>query len=226
MAEQSRDPRLSADGFWWWDGQRWVPARQSRGGGVSTGTLVALIAGGVVLVLVTFSVFAYVAYTRINASLRPTSTVDSSSVPCDGLEHTQVHYHAALQILNRGQAVAIPTTLGRTAYCYYWLHMHSGEAGIIHIEAPSDREFTLGDFFNVWSRWSGQKQILDSTHVSTLTLAGNQRLAVFVATGGGTAHVFSGEPGSIVLEDREVVTLEIIPPTTSPPPDFPWPPGF
>ena len=83
-------------------------------------------------------------------------------MPCDGLEHTQVHYHAALQILDQGLAVPIPTTLGRTSSCYYWLHMHSGESGIIHVEAPSDHQFTLGDFFQVWSAWSGEKRILDA----------------------------------------------------------------
>ena len=229
MVEYPRDPRLSADGFWWWDGHRWVPARQARGGGISTGAVIGLIAGGVVLVLVTVSVFAFVAFTRFNASAAPTRNVSSSTagVPCDGLEHTRVHYHAAIQILNQGKQLAIPTTFGRTANCYYWLHMHSGEAGVIHIEAPSDRTFTLGDFFQVWASWSGQKQFLDSGHVSTITLTSAERLAVFVATdGGGAAQAFTGDPRSIVLEEREVITLEISPPTVSPPPDFAWPPGF
>jgi len=29
-----------------------------------------------------------------------------------------------------------------------------------------------------------------------------------------------------VVEERDVITLEISPPTVSPPPDFAWPPGF
>ena len=226
VAEQPRDPRLSADGFWWWDGQRWAPVRRPRGGGMSTGAIVALIAGGAVVVLLTVSVFAFVAYTRLNAALQSSPIVDQSMVPCDGLEHTQVHYHAALQLLDQGKPVPIPTTLGRTATCYYWLHMHSGEAGIIHVEAPTDRQFTLGDFFKVWSAWSGQKEFLDSTHVSTFTLTGDERLEAFVAADGAAPRAFSGDPTSIVLKEREVVTLEISPPTISPPPDFPWPPGF
>src|SRR5260370_8626354 len=71
-------------------------------------------------------------------------------IPCVQLEHTQVHYHAFLQILNQGSTVFIPTDLGRSSTCYYWLHMHTNEAGIIHIESPSARPFTLGDFFDVW----------------------------------------------------------------------------
>lgn len=26
---QTRDPHMSPDGFWWWDGERWVPAAQA-----------------------------------------------------------------------------------------------------------------------------------------------------------------------------------------------------
>src|SRR5439155_4193110 len=141
---------------------------------------------------------------RFNAPGPPFTNVNSSTavVPCDGLEHTQVHYHAAIQILDKGKPVAISTGVGRQDFCYYWLHMHSGEAGIIHIEAPSDRAFTLGDFFQVWASWSGQKQLLDSGHVSTITLTSAERLAVFVATdGGGAAQPFTGDPRSIVLEE-------------------------
>ena len=224
MAQYPRDPRLSADGLWWWDGQRWVP-RESRAAGISSGAMLALIAGGVALALVTVAVFAYVAYTRFHVSQVRVSA-SASPVPCDGLEHTQVHYHAAIQILNQGQAVAIPTSVGRTAYCYYWLHMHTGEPGIIHVEAPNDRAFTLGDFFRVWAAWSGGQERIDSRHVSSLTLSGAERLVVFVAPDGSAPQVFTGDPASIVLKEREVVTVEVSPPTVSPPPPFDWPYGF
>jgi hypothetical protein len=35
--------------------------------------------------------------------------------------------------------------------CFYWLHTHSAD-GIIHIESPVNRIFTLGDFFDVWGQ--------------------------------------------------------------------------
>ena len=32
-----------------------------------------------------------------------------------------------------------------------WVHTHTPD-GIIHIEAPEARSFTLGDFFNIWGQ--------------------------------------------------------------------------
>ncbi len=36
--------------------------------------------------------------------------------------------------------------------CFYWLHTHT-EDGIIHIESPVQRTFTLGHFFAIWGRF-------------------------------------------------------------------------
>lgn len=192
---------------------------------MSTGAIVAVIAGVAIVVLVTVSVLAFLAFRRINDSLVSKPIVGANAVPCDQLEHTQVHYHAELQILVDGSLMPIPTDVGRTAGCYYWLHMHSGEPGMIHIEAPLDRRFILADFFQVWSNWAGEKELLDTTHVSTIALGSDQRLAVYVDSGNGP-KAYSGDPATIVLEDREVITLEVTPPTVEPPPGYKWPPGF
>jgi hypothetical protein len=229
MGLDPRAPRYSPDGQWWWDGVGWrpvaPPATPRATGGVSTAALVAVIAGVVVAVIVTVSVLAYVAFQRINQSLVPAPVVAAGdAVACDQLEHTQVHNHAMLRIFNAGTEVAIPTGVGRTGACYYWLHMHSGEPGIIHVEAPLDRTFTLADFFQVWSMWSGEKELLDPTHVSDIAIGPSQKLQVFVDTGTG-AHVYTGDPRQIVLEDHEVITLEVTPPSVEPP-AFSWPAGF
>jgi len=202
--------------------------------GLSTGALVAIVASAAVVVLVVVSVMAYVGFSRVNgnqssgsffpnATGSPTSGApQSGSIPCDQLEHTQVHYHALLQIFNQGQAVAIPTNLGRTAACLYWLHMHTGEPGIIHIESPADRIFTLGDFFQVWGAWSGSPQPLDSTQVSSITLSGNEKLLVYLDGGDGAGPVaFPGDPKAIELRSHEIITLEVAPPMVSPPSQFP-----
>jgi len=202
--------------------------------GLSTGALVAIVASAAVVVLVVVSVMAYVGFSRVNgnqssgsfipnATGSPTSgALQAGSIPCDQLEHTQVHYHALLQIFNQGQAVAIPTNLGRTAACLYWLHMHTGEPGIIHIESPADRIFTLGDFFQVWGAWSGGPQPLDSMHVSSITLSGNEKLLVYRDGGDGAGPMaFPGDPKAIVLRSHEIITLEVAPPMVSPPSQFP-----
>jgi hypothetical protein len=163
--------------------------------------LIALIAGTVVVVLIVVSVMAYVAI-KASSGGAPTASgspaLSGTQIPCDQLEHTQVHYHAYLQIVADGNIVPISTSVGRTAGCYYWIHMHSNEQGIIHVEAPSDRAFTLADFFWVWGD----------------------------ADDGSGPHVYSGDPKQIVLKNHEMITLEITPPSLSPPPAYTWPDGF
>jgi hypothetical protein len=229
-------PALSPDGSWRWNGQAWIPAHAAQPPsrrGLSTGALVGLIAGVTAVVLVVVAVLGYVAVSRFSGQTpvvtqTPTNGHSAvTSIPCDQLEHTQVHYHAALQILYRGQLAAIPTTIGRSALCYYWLHMHTGEPGIIHVEAPADQTFTLGDFFAVWGAWGAKAQPLDLAHVSSFVLAPDQKLVVYVDGGSGDGpRLFTGDPKTIVLADHEVITLEIIPPAVAPPPAFAWPSGF
>jgi hypothetical protein len=230
VAVQGGPPTFSADGYWWWDGAAWQsaisPDRRWRWdgrawigigearppSGLSTGALVAVIASVAVVVLVVVSVLAYIGFSRLGSTqssggLFPAAGGPASSsapragaIPCDQLEHTQVHYHILLRIFNQGNAVAIPTDVGRTASCYYWLHMHTGEPGLIHVESPADRIFTLGDFFQVWGDWGGKPQPLDSSHVSSFTLAADQRLLVYVDRDDGAGPVaFPGDPKAIVL---------------------------
>ena len=237
MGFDPRAPRYSPDGQWWWDGSAWrpvasQPAPPRPSAGIWVGATIAFVAAVVVVVVVTVSVLGFIGYRRLSstpsfsaANNTTTTPVAANAVPCDLLEHTQVHYHAALQILDAGNQVAIPTALGRTSACYYWLHMHTGEPGIIHIEAPDDRTFTLSDFFDVWSAWSGERQPIDSTHVSDIAVGSGQKLIIYVDTGAG-AHVYSGDPGRIILKEHEVITLEVGPPAVNPPPAFKWPAGF
>ncbi len=42
--------------------------------------------------------------------------------------------------------------------CFYWLHTHAAD-GIIHIESPIHRIYTLGDFFDEWGQPLGPAQV-------------------------------------------------------------------
>ena len=46
--------------------------------------------------------------------------------------------------------------------CIYWLHTHAPD-GVIHVESPTQRIYTLGDFFDEWH------QPLSSTQVGGVT---------------------------------------------------------
>ncbi len=65
------------------------------------------------------------------------------------------HYHAQLQIYVNGQRVQLPDDIGEgdSGPCPQPLHVHasSPDTSVIHIESPTERTYTLGDFFKVWA---------------------------------------------------------------------------
>jgi hypothetical protein len=157
-----------------------------------------------------------------------------AGVPCDRLEHSQVHYHAALQIVYNGNVVNLPDnagiqtdSTGANVTCYYWLHVHAANKNVIHIESPASDTFTVGQFFDVMNSWSQANgkpaQKLDATHVSTFTLKPEEKIVTYVDLGDGKGpQVYTGDPRAIQLKSHEVITIEITPPDVTPPPAFDW----
>ena len=73
-----------------------------------------------------------------------------AGIQCNTMEQLQFHIHAHLDIFVNGHLIYIPPQIGIVDdKCIYWLHTHDG-TGIIHIESPLKRDFTLGQFFEVW----------------------------------------------------------------------------
>ncbi|MGH2497153.1 MAG: hypothetical protein ACRDIV_20845 [Ktedonobacteraceae bacterium] len=83
-------------------------------------------------------------------------------VYCDTLEQSVEHIHAHLSIFMNGQQVPLVANTGiapvgvtssANVTCYYWLHTHDN-TGVIHIESPTTRSYTLNQFFDIWERFS------------------------------------------------------------------------
>jgi hypothetical protein len=84
-------------------------------------------------------------------------------IKCDKTEHFNFHYHAHLDIIVNGSAYFVPAEIGiRPPDCIYWMHTHD-VSGIIHIESPENRTFTLGQFFDLWGQKFNNDQIFDFT---------------------------------------------------------------
>jgi hypothetical protein len=132
-----------------------------------------------------------------------------SGISCDAQEGQRIHIHQHLTILDRGKPVVVPQYIGipNGKNCIYWVHTHTPD-GIIHIEAPQDRTFTLGDFFAVWG------QPLNRTQVATATAAKGQSLKVWV-----DGKPYAGDPRKIALAPHADIVIEVGPP-------FPTPPRF
>lgn len=147
-------------------------------------------------------------------NVSPGQVIDG--IPCQTSEQVAYHVHPHLTILVNGQDVAVPAAIGigkpwhvetggfvGGGSCLFWLHTHDA-TGIIHVEAPAPRGFTLGEFFDIWG------QPLTATDV-----AGH--------AGKVTAYIdqrpVSGDPRAIPLTNHESIVLEVGTPVP-PPPNF------
>jgi hypothetical protein len=133
-------------------------------------------------------------------------TVDG--IQCQSNEQGAYHIHTHLSIYVDGALTPVPAGIGivkpvaqqtpngafyGASQCYYWLHVHAQD-GIIHVEAPTQTTYTLGQFFAIW------RQPLTSTQVGP-------------ARGTVTAYVdgahYSGDPSTIPLRSHEDVQLDV-----------------
>jgi len=129
-------------------------------------------------------------------------------ISCQTGEQTLFHIHAHLAIFVNGKAWQIPAAIGipgaqaqqtpngpyiATGSCFYWLHTHAAD-GIIHIESPVQRTYTLGDFFDEWGQPLGPTQAGPATG-RVVTLYNGQ--------------VYQGNPRDIPLDAHAQIQLEI-----------------
>jgi hypothetical protein len=85
-----------------------------------------------------------------------------NGISCDSVEHFNFHIHAHLDIFINGNPYSVPSEIGIVPnQCIYWLHTHD-ETGIIHIESPENRTFTLGEFFDIWGEKFDNNQLFDN----------------------------------------------------------------
>jgi hypothetical protein len=141
------------------------------------------------------------------------SSVDG--IQCLGAEQLLFHIHAHLTVFVHGAARRIPYGIGirgaqATATpagpyvgggtCFYWVHTHAAD-GIIHIESPIARTFTLGDFFDVWGQKLGPEQVGPSAGRVTALVNG---------------RVYRANPRDIPLTAHVQIQLEVGRPLVAP----------
>jgi hypothetical protein len=84
---------------------------------------------------------------------QPPTAMAISGIECNRSEQLNYHIHSGLDVFVNGVQQQVPSNIGilSSPSCLYWLHTHSAN-GIIHVEAPETREFTLGQFIDVWEQ--------------------------------------------------------------------------
>lgn len=95
-----------------------------------------------------------------SSSATPLTTM-VDGIQCNVNEQFLFHIHTHVDIFVNGRHVYIPPQIGIIpGKCIYWMHTHDG-SGIIHIESPIKRDFTLGQFFNLWKSKLNNYQVFD-----------------------------------------------------------------
>jgi hypothetical protein len=136
-------------------------------------------------------------------------------ISCQASEQTVFHIHAHLTIVVNGSLRQVPAGIGipgaqaqNTAQglfvsagtCLYWLHTHAAD-GIIHIESPVQRTYTLGDFFDEWGQALGPHVVGPATG-PVVAIYNGQR--------------YEGNPRHIPLNAHAQIQLEVGKPLVAP----------
>ncbi|HEV3227835.1 MAG TPA: hypothetical protein VGY97_00055 [Solirubrobacteraceae bacterium] len=139
-------------------------------------------------------------------------------VQCQTSEQVIFHIHAHLAVFVNGAAKIIPYGIGippprqveqtqagpfvLSGACFYWLHSHT-EDGIIHIESPIQRVYTLGNYFDLWGQPLGPTQVGPASGP----------VSAFV-----NGQPYTRDPRSIPLTAHAVVQLDVGTPKPAPAP--------
>jgi hypothetical protein len=116
--------------------------------------------------------------------------------PLDPVEGTAVHIHQHLDLSIDGRRVPVPALIGiDPAVGFAPLHVHD-TSGVIHVESPTVRSYTLGQFFDVW----GVR--LTPSCLGGYCAGGGRRLRVYV---NGTLD--RSDPTRLVLEPHQEIVV-------------------
>jgi hypothetical protein len=132
----------------------------------------------------------------------PTPADASAAVAAAGLpmltaEGATEHIHAHLDVLVDGHAVAVPAGIGIDAKNrgISPLHTHD-DSGVIHIESPVKRQFSLGEFFSEW------QVSLSADNIGALRAGDNKALRVFV-----NGALRQGNPAAITFAPHDEIAV-------------------
>jgi len=128
------------------------------------------------------------------------SSTTTAAAPTPTFVHLAVYVNGEARQVPPGIGVGPPqTTLSTDAGpyvsggCYYWLNTRIRD-GVIHVQAPTQASYTLGQFFDIWG------QPLTATQV------GPASGAVTVLVNGSP---YSGDPRTVPLSSHAVIQVNI-----------------
>lgn len=109
------------------------------------------------LLIILIAVFYF-----IFKSVPSCSTDPINEINIGGHTNLALHIHADLEILIDGNKEFIPANIGVSQNVMRPIHTHDS-SGEVHIEGPCKREWTLGEFFEVWNKEFSSQRIFEKT---------------------------------------------------------------
>jgi hypothetical protein len=184
-----------------------------------------------VLVIVGGLLAAIHIYGTVQNQRRTAAALTVDDVQCQNSEALAYHIHAHLTLFQDGKPVTLPANIGipvgsnlPSGQCFYWIHVHD-TTGVVHIESPTTKTYTLGQMLDIWDRTSqldtqgaGGYQV-DNSFVTALRAANPSDVHVYV----GDKQVT--DFNSIPLTAHELITIEIGGPLQPPTTAFTFPNG-
>ena len=143
----------------------------------------------------------------------PGQSVDGIS--CESSEQVAFHIHTRLTVFVNGKSRTVPYGIGIAdpqlqpglgvpfvagGACFSWLHTHAAD-GIIHIESPRQRSFTIGNFFDIWGQPLSRTQVGPAKGKVTAFYNGK---------------VWLGDPRDIPLGSHTQIQLQVGQPLVAP----------
>jgi hypothetical protein len=125
------------------------------------------------------------------------AAVAAAGLPMLRREGNVEHIHTHLDVLVDGAPVTVPANIGidMSRRTISPLHTHDA-SGVIHIESPVQRQFSLGEFFSEWL------VSLSADNIGGLRAGDGKVVRVFV---NGTQQ--NGNPGAIMLGVHDEVAV-------------------
>lgn len=129
------------------------------------------------------------------------SRLNAIKLPALNEEGNALHIHQHLDILVNGKPVTVPAGIGINQVARFISPLHTHDvSGVIHVESDVKRDFTLGQFFDVWGvRFS--KNCLGGYCANR-----TDTLRVFV-----NGKPVSGDPRSLVLREHQEIAVVYAP---------------
>jgi len=124
--------------------------------------------------------------------------LDKLGLPALQAEGTVLHIHQHLDVFIDGQRTLVPAYIGINVQQRFLspIHTHDDPTGIIHVESPTMRTFTLGEVFGVWGvRFT-------PNCLGGYVAGGGKQLRVYV----NGARV-PGDPGKLILAPHQEIAV-------------------